>query len=112
MKSINEKEGLLELLEQLPLSGHRQQQKKNTCRFNSSKRTRKLVVAALAVAALYYNSADLFLAKSEGPGIVGETYQWQSEGWFPSPRGGTIQNWEESYRKAAELVGKMTLLEK
>lgn len=36
----------------------------------------------------------------------------QSEPWYPSPLGGTVQSWEESYRKAAELVGKMTLVEK
>jgi hypothetical protein len=31
---------------------------------------------------------------------------------FLIARGGAVKSWEESYRKAAELVGKMTLLEK
>ena len=34
----------------------------------------------------------------------------QSDPWYPSPLGGTVKSWEESYRKAAELVGKMTLV--
>ena len=32
--------------------------------------------------------------------------------WYPAPKGGTVKSWEESYKKAAALVGKMTLLEK
>lgn len=35
-----------------------------------------------------------------------------SEGWFPAPRGGSDPAWVEAYRKAAKLVGKMSLLEK
>lgn len=35
-----------------------------------------------------------------------------SPAWYPSPRGGTLKAWEDSYRKAAEMVGRMTLLEK
>ncbi len=36
----------------------------------------------------------------------------ESPGWYPSPLGGTSKNWEESYRKAQEMVSKMTLIEK
>lgn len=32
--------------------------------------------------------------------------------WYPSPRGGADPAWAEAYRKAAELVGAMTLVEK
>jgi hypothetical protein len=32
--------------------------------------------------------------------------------WYPTPPGGTVGQWEESYRKAAELVKQMTLPEK
>lgn len=32
--------------------------------------------------------------------------------WYPTPRGGTSKKWEESYRKAADMVSKMTLAEK
>lgn len=35
-----------------------------------------------------------------------------SEPWYPSPRGGDLKSWEESYKKAADLVGQMTLVEK
>lgn len=36
----------------------------------------------------------------------------QSEPWYPSPRGGTVKSWQESYRKAGNLVRQMTLVEK
>lgn len=36
----------------------------------------------------------------------------QSPPWYPSPLGGTVKPWEESYRKAAAMVEKMTLVEK
>jgi beta-glucosidase-like glycosyl hydrolase len=36
----------------------------------------------------------------------------ESEPWYPSPRGGTLDAWKDSYKKAAALVGQMTLVEK
>ncbi len=36
----------------------------------------------------------------------------QSEPWYPSPMGGTLEDWKESYAKAAKLVNQMTLVEK
>ncbi|KAF2873293.1 glycoside hydrolase superfamily [Massariosphaeria phaeospora] len=36
----------------------------------------------------------------------------QSPPWYPSPKGGTDKAWAESYKKAAELVTQMTLVEK
>ncbi|KMK55239.1 beta-glucosidase [Aspergillus fumigatus Z5] len=35
-----------------------------------------------------------------------------SDSWFPSPKGGTLKHWEESYKKAQSLVRNMTLVEK
>ncbi|KAI8627790.1 glycoside hydrolase family 3 protein [Xylariaceae sp. FL1651] len=32
--------------------------------------------------------------------------------WYPTPKGGTTRSWAESYRKASEMVAKMTLPEK
>lgn len=32
--------------------------------------------------------------------------------WYPSPKGGTVKSWAESYKKAAEMVSEMTLPEK
>lgn len=32
--------------------------------------------------------------------------------WYPTPKGGTDVQWEQSYKKAAELVRQMTLVEK
>lgn len=36
----------------------------------------------------------------------------QSPPWYPTPKGGTDAAWAESYKKAAELVKQMTLVEK
>ncbi|RDW92337.1 hypothetical protein BP5796_01731 [Coleophoma crateriformis] len=36
----------------------------------------------------------------------------QSPPWYPSPQGGTLASWAESYRKAQSLVKQMTLPEK
>ncbi|KAJ3488528.1 hypothetical protein NLG97_g6185 [Lecanicillium saksenae] len=36
----------------------------------------------------------------------------QSPPWYPSPRGGTVSQWAESYEKAAKMIRNMTLAEK
>lgn len=36
----------------------------------------------------------------------------KSPPWYPSPRGGSVPQWAESYEKAAKMVSKMTLAEK
>jgi hypothetical protein len=36
----------------------------------------------------------------------------QSPPWYPSPRGGTVSSWQDSYAKAKKKVGKMSLVEK
>ncbi|PGH07436.1 beta-glucosidase [Blastomyces parvus] len=48
---------------------------------------------------------------NNGPMRV-ETRDGLSRPWYPSPRGGTVQNWTESYEKAQELVGRMSVVEK
>jgi beta-glucosidase len=50
----------------------------------------------------------------------GGIYAWKvsvpkdglSPPWYPTPKGGTDAKWEESYKKASEMVKKMTLPEK
>ena len=36
----------------------------------------------------------------------------QSPPWYPTPVGGTLEQWKESYEKASKLVNQMTLIEK
>ncbi|KAL8915894.1 MAG: hypothetical protein Q9172_006580 [Xanthocarpia lactea] len=36
----------------------------------------------------------------------------QSSPWYPTPQGGTVDSWKESYKKAAAMVQNMTLVEK
>ncbi|KAF2810254.1 uncharacterized protein BDZ99DRAFT_488102 [Mytilinidion resinicola] len=50
---------------------------------------------------------------------VGGIWAWksvpengQSPPWYPSPKGGTDEKWRDSYKKAADLVRQMTLVEK
>jgi len=53
--------------------------------------------------------------------IVGGSAYWaystayidgQSPPWYPSPPGGTVSRWQDSYDKAQKMVEKMTLVEK
>lgn len=32
--------------------------------------------------------------------------------WYPTPRGGTVKNWETSFERARDMVQKMSLVEK
>ena len=36
----------------------------------------------------------------------------QSPPWYPAPPGGSLSSWQDSYRKAAKLVDRMSLVEK
>jgi len=49
---------------------------------------------------------------SNGPAeSYNETFA-TSKPYYPSPKGGWVPTWEESYKKAAKLVSQMSLLEK
>ncbi|KAF4122890.1 beta-glucosidase [Geosmithia morbida] len=50
--------------------------------------------------------------KHNSTDAVGKHDRSWSPPWYPSPRGGTLKEWESSYQKASELVSKMTLPEK
>lgn len=36
----------------------------------------------------------------------------QSPPWYPTPRGGTLSSWQQSYEKAQKMVARMSLVEK
>ncbi|ROT40967.1 beta-glucosidase [Sodiomyces alkalinus F11] len=36
----------------------------------------------------------------------------ESPPWYPAPKGGTLKSWADSYKKAADMVSRMTLPEK
>jgi len=67
----------------------------------------RLIIAFLvgAAAVISLSGGGLWLYKS--PPKDG-----QSPPWYPTPQGGTIDSWQESYDKAKQLVERMTLLEK
>ncbi|PUU83842.1 glycoside hydrolase superfamily [Tuber borchii] len=72
------------------------------------------MIAAIGVLALILGLV-LGLPQANGGGINGSAEALEgatSPSWYPSPKGGTVDQWAESYRKAAALVRKMSLAEK
>lgn len=69
---------------------------------------RVLILLALAVAA-YFAAARVpaFLRTYHRSTVNG-----LSEPWYPTPRGGSLNAWDDAYNKAAVLVSSLTLLEK
>ncbi|WPG97361.1 putative beta-glucosidase e [Acrodontium crateriforme] len=65
-----------------------------------------LVLLFFATIILLLSAGGIWVVKAGVP------EDGESEPWYPSPRGGTVEKWKESYRKAADLVGQMTLVEK
>ncbi|KAF3902396.1 Beta-glucosidase [Dactylellina cionopaga] len=73
------------------------------------KRTKKLVIGSGVVSILLVIGGG-FVFKPASDFFF--PYKVSSEPWYPSPKGGSLQSWEESYKKAHQLVSKMTLAEK
>lgn len=67
-----------------------------------------LLVLVLGVASWTLMSRHALDRITHPPGTI----DGMSPPWYPTPLGGTSERWRESYRRAAELVGNMTLLEK
>ncbi|KAK6537809.1 hypothetical protein TWF694_010714 [Orbilia ellipsospora] len=78
-------------------------------RVREKKRSRKLVIGSGILSVLlvvgggfvFTPASDFFFP-----------YRLTSPPWYPSPKGGTVRSWEDSYKKAHQLVSKMTLAEK
>lgn len=68
----------------------------------------RIVLAVVGVLVLIFTAGGLFGWKK----YTDEPPYGQSPPWYPTPRGGTVKQWAESYEKAAKLVSKMTLPEK
>ena len=78
-----------------------------TIRRQFAKRSKCLLIT-LAVAIAFWSivaGGGFWLYKKSPP-------YGQSPPWYPTPPGGTVSQWSESYKKAADLVNKMTLPEK
>jgi len=80
--------------------------------FGSLKRTfarrSKCLLIVLAVLVVFWSiiaGGGFFLYKKK-------PMDGQSPPWYPTPLGGTVSQWAESYKKAEALVAKMTLPEK
>ncbi|KAL8745967.1 MAG: hypothetical protein Q9190_001964 [Brigantiaea leucoxantha] len=65
-----------------------------------------IVTGVIIGAIIIASSSGLFWVYKSAP------EDGQSPPWYPSPQGGTLEPWEESYKKAAVMVRKMTLVEK
>ena len=66
------------------------------------------VLAVVGIVWLVVAAGGAFVYKKFGE----EPPYGQSPPWYPSPRGGTARGWASSYRKASDMVGRMTLAEK
>lgn len=71
-------------------------------------RTKKCaIISAILISGLVILLASLaWMFKTHRP------LDGQSPPWYPAPLGGTVSSWADSYKKAAAMVGKMTLPEK
>ncbi|KAK4984701.1 hypothetical protein LTR50_006442 [Elasticomyces elasticus] len=65
-----------------------------------------MVLLFTAAVALLLSAGGIWVYKEAVP------EDGQSPPWYPTPRGGTLQKWSESYSKAADLVRQMSLVEK
>lgn len=65
-----------------------------------------LIITFLVTLLLLLSAGGLWVYKAGVP-EYGE-----SEPWYPSPQGGTVDLWQKSYQRAADLVERMTLVEK
>ncbi|KAF2116750.1 glycosyl hydrolase family 3 N terminal domain-containing protein [Lophiotrema nucula] len=74
-------------------------------RFTPGKLCCSLVLLFVAATVLLLSAGGIWAWKSA-------PQDGQSPPWYPSPKGGTDPAWAESYKKAAELVKQMTLVEK
>lgn len=64
------------------------------------------ISAAVALAFLFILTSGGYWAYKNG------LIDGQSPPWYPSPLGGTVSTWAESYKKAHKLVEQMSLVEK
>ena len=64
-----------------------------------------LCVLVLAIFLSIIGGGGLYLYKTE-------LINGQSPPWYPTPLGGTVSSWQESYAKAQKMVDKMSLVEK
>ncbi|TVY20861.1 putative beta-glucosidase E [Lachnellula arida] len=75
---------------------------------NAFARRSKCLIITLVVLIIFWSilaGGGFFLYKKS-------PYNGQSPPWYPTPLGGTVSHWSESYNKAAVLVKQMTLPEK
>ena len=65
-----------------------------------------LILLFVATLVLLLSAGGIWVYKAAVP------LDGQSDPWYPSPKGGTLEAWKDAYAKAAKLVGEMTLVEK
>lgn len=84
----------------------RQSKARTSCACNRLSRSCIAISAAFAILALLIVVSGGYLAYKKG------LIDGQSPPWYPSPAGGTLPAWADSYAKAQKLVEQMTLVEK
>ena len=92
-----------------PLSKPKFTSKPPSSRFCNGRRLSKSCIAVCVLV------LAIFLSITGGSGYYlykTEIINGQSPPWYPSPLGGTVSSWADSYAKAQKMVEKMTLMEK
>ncbi|KAK5076641.1 hypothetical protein LTR51_002324 [Lithohypha guttulata] len=100
-----EDDGKLRLLE-APENSARQRKAKAWCACSSLSKACIAACAAVALVTLLLIGSGGYFAYKQG------LIDGQSPPWYPSPNGGTVSTWADSYAKAQKLVEQMTLVEK
>ena len=120
MASDPSKEGLLEVnedqardsfdsdIDAIPFLEHKPQKDSFFKRLWPKSRCARLTLAVATICLILFSATGLFGYKK----YKEEPPYGQSPPWYPSPRGGTVNQWASSYEKAAKMVSKMTLPEK
>jgi beta-glucosidase len=75
---------------------------------NRASRRSKCLIIALVVGIIFWSilaAGGYWLYTNTPPDGL-------SPPWYPSPPGGTVSSWAESYAKASKLVAQMSLVEK
>ncbi|EPS36956.1 hypothetical protein H072_9519 [Dactylellina haptotyla CBS 200.50] len=92
-----------------PKSSFEREREIVTGHFREKKRSKKLVIGSGILSVLLVIGGGLVFTPATEFFFP---YQVTSPPWYPSPKGGTLKSWENSYKKARDLVSKMTLAEK
>lgn len=99
-------DGKLTLVEALETDLSARHRHRKICGCYRLSRTCIAICMSAAIIVVFLLTSGGYLAYKNG------LIDGQSPPWYPTPKGGTVSSWAESYSKAQKLVERMTLVEK